>query len=179
MRRGYRSYLVIIMLAVLLPLNGCTRFWENDSGKEEVLTMPDTSTVEGALIAQKPEAGRLPEYGMYPSVCLATTAAVRVYVDEREDITLIVAAQGLNPKGERVLAGMNVTGMEYKDGVRRIVERMVEKGFASDLNANVKVETETGNGTETASLRKEAEEAMVEVFKEHGMNAVFNPEERR
>ncbi len=183
MRCIYRSLLAALLFIMVLSTSGCSRFLQNDRNKEETVTVPTTSTVTtaGAKDAQRKEPGRLSEYGSYASVRIATTAAVRLYINEREDdLVLVVAAQGLNRKGMDVLTGMDMTGMEYSAAVRRTAERMVEKGYASDLNANVEVEAEPGDtGAGMSQLEKEAAAALSAVFQEHGMEAVFNPKERR
>ncbi len=180
MRRGCRTWLVMATLTIVILTSGCGRLWKDRGNELETITLPETSTVTGARVAQRQEPGRLSEYASYASVRIATTASVRVYVDEREERSIVVATQALNDKGEDVLAGTNLVGMEYTDAVRRLVERMLEKGYASDLNAKAKVEAQPGSLTNNAeALEKDAVTILSKVFKEHGIEAVFGTEERR
>ncbi len=91
-----------------------------------------------------------------------------------------MAAQPLNRKGEKVLAGLDVTGMEYTAAVRKIAECMIEKGYASDLNAKAEVDLDAAGALEgTQTLEADAVKVLIQVFKEHGMEAGIGTEERR
>ncbi len=168
---------IAALFAIGILLAACTAPWEQSRGEDEEMTLPDTSTVAAVEEAQQDEPERIDEYVGYASVRIAASAVVRLYVDSSDATQTVVAAQGLNPKGESVLAGWDIAGEDYEESVAELAERIVNKGYASDLNARILVEAEKPDDAAAEAYERIAKDAFASCYLEHGIEAQFGDEE--